>query len=147
MLRTVAVVGVVITLLTGCAADSGPGGARATEASAAQTADTAPDPYAIGATVTPAGAVPRDAQTEQFQRGNEVYLSINVAGASTDQEISVRWVGPQGEVIREDEREVPEGSAHVAFSSGSTARWRSGQHRAVITINGRRVSEREFELL
>ena len=146
MSRFTVVVAVVTVLLGGCAADRGRSGAEKAS-NPAQVVKTAKDTYALGAAVTPHGAVPRDAETESFPRGGEVYLSINVAGASTDQDIVVHWLSPDGKLIREDQVEVPKGTEFVAFTSGSTAGWREGQHRAVILINGRRVSEREFQLL
>jgi hypothetical protein len=142
----VVVVVVVVAMVGGFFVDEGrPGAAK--RSAPAQVIEPAHDTYALGAAVTPHGAIPRDAVTSSFPRGGEVYLSINVAGASTHQEISVEWVSPKGEVIRQDEAAAPEGTAYVAFSSGSTRAWPPGEHRAVITINGRRVGERPFEVL
>ena len=107
----------------------------------------AADLYALGTSLTSNGAVPRDAVGEAFPRGSEVYLSVNVAGASTEQEIEVRWVDPHGKVIRKAQREVPKGSDYAAFSSGETGAWRPGPHRAVVVINGRKVSERAFDVM
>ena len=45
------------------------------------------DLYALGTTVTREGAVPADSTGETFPRGGEVYLSVNVQGASVEQEI------------------------------------------------------------
>ncbi|HEX6176744.1 MAG TPA: hypothetical protein VF057_00185 [Thermoanaerobaculia bacterium] len=146
MFRFPVVVGVVAMLSAGCVVDRGRPGA-AERASAVEPVETAKDTYAIGATVTPQGAIPREALTEQFPRGGEVYLSINVTGASTDQEITVQWLRPDGKVIREDAMDAPEGTSFVAFSSGPTDQWQSGEHKAVVLINGRRVSERQFQLI
>jgi hypothetical protein len=107
----------------------------------------APDIYALGTTLTNEGAVTADATGESFPRGGEVYLSVNVQGASVEQEIEVSWVGPNGRVLHRDEVEVPKGSRWAAFSSGETHAWPAGEHRAVVTINGRRVSERSFSLM
>ena len=146
MLRFPVVVGVVVMLSAGCAVDRGQQGA-AHRASAVEPVETAKDTFAIGTTVTPQGAIPREALSEQFPRGGEVYLSINVAGSSTDQEITVQWLRPDGKVIREDALDAPEGTAFVAFTSGPTHQWQAGDHKAVVLINGRRVSERHFELI
>ena len=108
---------------------------------------TVRDLYAVGTAITQEGAVPRDASGETFRRGGEVFLSVNVSGASTDQAIEVQWVDADGRLLRRDAMEVPKGSMYAAFSSGETARWRQGQHRAVVIINGRRVGEREFALI
>ena len=114
---------------------------------AAAPAAPARDIYALGTALTDEGAVPRDAATEVFRRGGELYLSINVTGASTDQQIEVQWLDPRGNVIRRDATEVPRGSRFAAFSTGETAQWREGEHRAVVIINGRRVTERPFAMM
>lgn len=116
-------------------------------ANSLQVEDRARDPFALGTALTADGAVPRDSAGAQFTRGGEVYLSINVTGASSGQSIEVSWVGPNGGVIRRDSIEVPRGSQYAAFSSGETEAWRPGAHRAVVMINGRKVSERAFEIL
>ena len=127
----------------GCGDDEG----VARHANTQRVQEPARDPYALGTALTPDGAVPRDAVGQTFRRGGEVYLSVNVTGASTEQEIEVRWVDPNGKVIRRDEVEVPVGSDYAPFSSGDTDVWRPGQHRAVVVINGRKVSERAFDVM
>lgn len=110
-------------------------------------AEPARDPYALGTSLTPEGAVTQDATGEAFHRGGEVFLSVNVAGATVDQDIEVQWVGPDGKVLHRDAVAVPEGSRFAAVSSGQTGRWPEGNHRAVIIINGRKVSERPFAMM
>jgi hypothetical protein len=105
------------------------------------------DTYALGTQLTPAGAVSATAAGEQFTRGGEVFLSITVAGASGEQRIGVEWVDPRGKVIRKDTRTVPRDAQYAPFSTGNTARWKPGPHRAIVIINGRRVTEREFGLM
>lgn len=142
MLRIV-VAALAAVVWIACSDDDG----VARHANTQQVEEPARDLYALGTALTPAGAVPRDAVGETFPRGGEVYLSVNVAGASSEQEIEVRWVGPDGKVLRRDEVAVPVGSDYAAFSSGDTDVWRVGQHRAVVVINGRKVSERTFDVM
>src|SRR5687768_867852 len=129
------VVVVFVVVLAGCRGEQ----ERPHVESLAVASAPARDVYALGTTVTNEGAVPADATGETFSRGGEVYLSVNVEGASVEQEIAVSWVGPNGRVMRRDEVEVPKGSRWAAFSSGETVAWPAGEHRAVVTINGRRV--------
>lgn len=108
------------------------------------------DTYALGSAVTATGAITADASGETFRRGDEVFLSVDVSSASTDQSIVVEWVGANAAVVRRDVQSVPQGSKverHAVFSSGPTRSWAPGQYRAVIIIDGRHVSERAFELL
>ena len=110
-------------------------------------AEPSPETFALGTEVTATGAVPQQAAAENFVRGGEVYLSVDVSGASSEQMIEVKWVDPDGKVLRHDRRRAPQGSQHVPFSSGTTHQWPRGDHRAVILIDGRTVSEKSFALL
>ena len=143
MIKNVFVVVGIVAALAACG-DEEP---RRNVNTHALVSEPARDLYALGTSVTREGAVPADSTGETFRRGGEVYLSVNVQGASVEQEIEVEWVAANGRVMRRDEVEVPKGSRWAAFSSGETQAWPAGEHRAVVTINGRRVSERPFSLL
>ncbi len=143
MLKNGVVVVVFVVALAGCGGEED----RRNVSTHAVFSEPARDLYALGTTVTREGAVPADSTGETFPRGGEVYLSVNVQGASVEQEIEVEWVAASGRVMRRDQVEVPQGSRWAAFSSGKTHAWPPGEHRAVVTINGRRVSERQFSLL
>ena len=143
MIKNVFVVVGIVAALAACG-DEEP---RRNVNTHALVSEPARDLYALGTSVTREGAVPADSTGETFRRGGEVYLSVNVQGASVEQEIEVEWVAANGRVMRRDEVEVPKGSRWAAFSSGESQAWPAGEHRAVVTINGRRVSERPFSLL
>ena len=136
---------VLVPLMFGCAGERPANTQQPIVAT--ETADVARDTYALGTSLTRSGAVPRDAQGDQFTSGTEVFLSVRVAGASTDQEIEVAWVDSHGNVLRRDVAESPKGSQYAAFSSGATSGWPPGRHRAVVNINGRKVGEREFNIM
>lgn len=131
--------------LIGCGVDRGSG--EAVQQSVAMTESVSLETFALGTAVTPRGAVPQDAAGETFIRGGEVFLSVNVTSASTDQVVEVKWLDPSGEVLRRDERRAPQGTRYVPFSSGRTAEWSPGSHRAVVLIDGRRVSEKAFTVM
>ena len=137
-------VATALPLLVACGADRGRSGAAAQSAVAEEVSK---EMYALGTEVTPGGAVPKDAAGETFRRGSEVFLSVNVNSASTDQKIEVKWLDPAGEVLRRDERHVTRDKNYVPFSSGETATWPRGEHRAVVLIDGRSVSEKPFTLM
>lgn len=135
-----------LLLLIGCGAER----EQSVTSNASVTAvevQPSPETFALGTEVTATGAIPQQAAGETFIRGLEVFLSVDVSGASTDQTIEVKWVDPHGRVLRKDARRAPQGTEHVPFSSGATARWPRGEHRAVIVIDGRTVSQKEFVLL
>lgn len=107
----------------------------------------APETFALGTAVNASGAVPQEAAGETFLRGGEVYLSVNVQSASTEQTIEVKWIDPEGRVLRRDARHAELGARYVPFSSGGTAQWPVGPHRAVVLIDGRTVSEKTFAVM
>lgn len=106
-----------------------------------------PETFALGTEVSATGAVPQRAAGETFIRGGEVYLSVDVSGASTEQTIEVKWLDPAGRVLRHDARRAPQGTHHVPFSSGRTTFWPLGEHRAVVLIDGRTVTEKQFAVI
>ena len=105
------------------------------------------DTFALGTAVTSHGAVPLDATGETFVRGGEVFLSVDLSGASTDPVVEVKWIGPMGDLLRREVRRAREGTDHLPFSSGATAEWVPGQHRALVLIDGRSVSEKLFTVM
>lgn len=142
----VAVLALLLPLLPGCDIDRGTG-ATSTEPVVVDTTAPVPETFALGTRITPSAAVPQDAATDMFPRGGEIFLSVNVRGASTEQKIAVEWIAPNGAVMAKTEQNVPQQADYVAFSPGATHRWPAGQHRAVVIIDGRRVAERPFGVI
>lgn len=131
--------------LIGCGVDRGNG--EAVQHRVAVRESVSRDTFALGTAVTPRGAVPQNAAGDTFIRGGEVFLSVDLSRASTDQVVEVKWLGPSGQVLLRDERRAPQGTRYVPFSSGRTAEWPLGAHRAVVLIDGRRVSEKAFTVM
>ena len=103
--------------------------------------------FALGSEVTADGAIPLGSSSDAFAKGHEVYLSVNVTSSNSPQKIAVEWVDSSGQVVRRDQRDVPAERSFVPFSSGSTAEWSQGEGRAVVIIDGRRVTELPFSIL
>ena len=146
VLKTQVVAIALLTLLAGCSADSGSERTHA-QLIAPDPAETSADPYALGSNVTPAGAVPKDAEGESFRRGGQVFLSVDVASASADQNIEVEWRDGSNRILRRDAKHVPVGSHYASFSSGREVSGIAGPRTAIVIINGRRVSERTFTIM
>lgn len=147
-MRSGLALGALLLFAVGCGVDRGDGTPAVTGvAAAATTEEPSPETFAIGTAVSASGAVPEQATGETFIRGGEVYLSVDVRSASTEQTIEVKWIDPSGRVLRRDARHVPLDAQYVPFSSGTTSRWPRGPHRAVILIDGRTVSEKTFAVL
>jgi len=136
-----------LPLLMSCGVDAVNSAATPRHTAAIVEMDLVSETFALGSSVTPIGAVPEDAASENFLRGGEVFLSVNVTGASTAQTVEVQWLAPDGSILRRDARVVAEGTKYVALSSGETKRWTPGAYRAVVVIDGRRVTEKAFGLL
>ena len=109
--------------------------------------DVAAETYALGTELTARGAIPQDAIGETFTRGDEVFLSVDLSGTSTDPLVEVRWIDPLGQVLHRDARHAERGAHHLPFSSGVTGSWPPGELRAVVLIDGRTVTEKLFQLL
>ena len=135
----------VLALSLGCAGDRDANARH--QVTAIETPEPATETFALGSVLTAAGAVPRDSASESFHRGGEVFLSVDVASASSQQTIDVEWLDQYGRVVRKESRSVPEGSHYAAFSSGREIAAMPGAHRAVIIIDGRRVMEKPFSIL
>lgn len=134
-------------VMVGCA-----GSARDNDVAAEQAALETVTPrvertYALGSEVMGDGAIPAVAASESFLKGHEVWLSVNVVSATAPQTIAVEWVDASGRVVRRDQRDVPVDRAFVPFSSGSTGGWPSGESRAIVIIDSRRVTELPFEIV
>lgn len=130
----------------GCAVDRGDGRSNHRQVTA-EDVDPAKETFALGTSVTPDGVIPADAASESFPRGSEVFLSVDVSSASTDQKIAVEWRDASGRVVRRESREVPKSARYVAFSSGKGIVSSPGAHTAVVIINGRRVMDKPFHIL
>jgi hypothetical protein len=133
----------MVSLLTACRMERG---SVIQQQAVIETAAPVSRTFALGSEVDVQGAIPADAAAESFRRGNEIYLSVNVTSASTAQKITVEWRDPAGRVVHRDQRDVPVERTFVPFSSGPTSGWPSGGHRAIVIIDGRRVTELPFEL-
>lgn len=146
-----------LSLAAGCARDGGVSEAKRQQqasARAASTAETAAtdttgrsqETFALGSAVDFAGAMPANSTGDSFVHGGPVYLSINVASASNGQMIEVQWVAPDGRALHREQRQIPQHAQYAAFTSGTTSSWPEGQHRAVVLIDGRKVTEKAFIL-
>ena len=137
-----------LPLLTSCGVDRGTHEAPEQAAAVLRQQEVLPpDTYALGITITEEGAVPQNAVVESVGRGGEVFLSVNVSGASTEQTVEVAWLDPEGRTLRRAAQHAGPNARFMSFSSGPTGRWRLGVHRARVVIDGRTVNEKSFEVL
>jgi hypothetical protein len=145
--RVPLMIAAAVVLLAGCGVDRGEKNVHPQNTGTAAPADPAAGTYVLGSSVTDEGAIADGTATEAFLRGGPVFLSIDVAGATTDQTIEIEWIGPRGRVFRRDRRLVRQGARYAAFSVDSTARWVPGTYRVVVIIDHRLVNEQSFSLI
>ncbi len=142
------IVAALLPLLVGCGVDRDSRQAVQQSVSAPATEiDVAPETFALGTSITPRGAIPQDAVAETVVRGGELFLSVDVSSASSSHRVEVKWIGPEGTVIRSDVKGATQGLDYLPFSSGETRHWTPGQHRARVLIDGRSVSEKAFVVM
>lgn len=110
-------------------------------------AEPASGTYVLGTAVTREGAVAEHAAGDSFVRGGPIFFSVDVTGATTDQQIEVEWIDWRGRVVHRDGRLVRQGSRYAAFSAPSTAGWPPGTYRVMVVIDGRRVNEQGLLLV
>lgn len=103
--------------------------------------------FALGSSMTHEGAIETESAGDSFRCGVELFLSVDVTSASTDQTIEVQWIDSRGIIAHRETRNVSEGGHYAAFSSGNTSSWSQGTYRAVVSINARKVNERSFAML
>lgn len=145
-MRPVPIAVALLLLAAGCNAGRAENPPAAEEPQA-QRPEVAIGTYVLGTSVTPDGAIPRAATGDTFTRGGQIYLSVDVGSASADQMIVVQWLDGRGVVLRTERRDVHRERRLVVFVSGPTAGWTPGPHRAVVIIDGRRVTELPFEVV
>ena len=136
---------VAVLLAAACGVDRGE--QKAAVPSAQTHTMPSRETFALGTVLTSGGAVARESMGDSFHRGGEVFLSVDLSGTNLEQAVEVQWVAPDGVVLQKDARSVPAGARYIAFSSGPTAEWPEGDHRAIIAIDGRAVSEKAFRMI
>lgn len=137
----------MVSLLVACGVNRGGQEVQQQSLVEEEAVSPSPETFALGTELSESGAVAARGASDSIIRGGEVYVSIDVNGASTGQTIEVQWLDPNGDVIHSEQRMVPKQQRYVPFSSGRTKDWKPGSHRAVIVIDGRRVSEKSFDVM
>jgi hypothetical protein len=107
--------------------------------------EAAPGVFALGTIVTNEGLVARDGLSAIYGRGTPLFLSVDTTSASVPQEIAVEW--RRGErVMRRQTKHAALEHHSVLFDTGGTRHWPSGSHQAVVFIDGRKVTAKDFVL-
>ena len=145
-MRSLLIAAAALSLLSGCAEEQR---SSKTHQAAAILEPARPthQMYALGTEITPEGAVSARSAGDSFVRGGEVYLSVNVTSATTPQKIEVEWRDAEGNVTDREAQQVPSSARYVAFSPERTAEWTAGDHRVVVMIDGRKVTQMDFRMM
>jgi hypothetical protein len=135
----------LLSLLSGCAEKQLT--SKSQQAAILEPAKPTHQMYALGTEITPEGAVSARSSGDSFVRGGEVYLSVNVTSATSPQKIEVEWRDAKGNVTDREAQVVPSTARYVAFSPQHTAEWLPGDHRVVVMIDGRKVTQMDFRMM
>ena len=144
-MRSLLIAAAALSLLSGCAEEQLSSNTQ--QASVLEPASPTHQMYALGTEITPEGAVSARSSGDSFIRGGEVYLSVNVTSATNAQKIEVEWRDAKGNVTDREAQQVPASARFVAFSPEHTAEWAPGDHRVVVMIDGRKVTQMDFRMM
>lgn len=100
----------------------------------------------LGRLVDAEGAVPASEQQERFAAGDPIYVSMEISSPPEGAAVHVRFEGPDGRTLAEDEKKAPAQVPNLYFDAGDTSSWAPGPYRAVVVADGQIASEVAFTL-
>lgn len=81
----------------------------------------------------------------RFSGKDSVYLQIRTTSTASDYLLTTRWKTPDGSVLAENSRTVPDaGGAETVFSLAKPDGWESGTYTIEIEVNGRTADKQTF---
>ena len=145
MRRISAISAVAFAAFIGCAQNQVPP-ERPTGVVEASQQDTIDAVFAIGSEIASNGEIVDKGEEKSYLKGNDVFVSVDVASASAASTVGVVWQDAQGRPIAQQRRQVTPEVDRVWFKK-STTPLSKGNYTAVVVINDRAVSEHPFEVL
>jgi hypothetical protein len=105
-----------------------------------------PGSVTIGRSIDPDGTIPEQAQETAFATGEAVIAAVAVEEIPAGEPVKVIWVGPDGNPVSEETKQVEAGAAYLDFRTESTAAWEQGDYRAEVWVGAEKITERSFEI-
>lgn len=84
--------------------------------------------------------------TDDFTRRDTIYVSVASTGSGSGT-MTAHWTFEDGQVVEHSEQSVsPTGPAVTEFHMAKATPWPAGKYKVVITLDGREVGNKEFEV-
>jgi hypothetical protein len=84
--------------------------------------------------------------TDDFTTRDTVYASVATTGSGNGT-LTARWTFEDGQVVEESQQSVAAaGPAVTEFHIAKATPWPAGKYRVVISLDGREVGNKEFEI-
>ena len=86
------------------------------------------------------------AGTDDFSSRDTIYASVATTGSGNGT-LAAHWTFEDGQVVEHSEQSVAAtGPAVTEFHIAKSTPWPAGKYRVVISLNGREVSSKDFEV-
>lgn len=84
---------------------------------------------------------------DDFRPTDTIYLSVKTDGAAANSEIKVRWTYQDGQLVKEDKRNVPAGGdAWTEFHISKPGGFPKGDYKVIAYVNGAEKGTKSFEV-
>ncbi|HSJ07223.1 MAG TPA: hypothetical protein VK936_10990 [Longimicrobiales bacterium] len=101
----------------------------------------------LGRAIDAQGRIPDDAETDEFNRNDTVYVSVNTEGSAAGGRLTARWTFEDGQVVDESTQTLSAtGPAVTEFHISNPGGFPAGRYKVEIQLNGRTVETEEFTI-
>ena len=85
--------------------------------------------------------------TDDFKPADTIYLSVKTDGAAANSEVKVRWTYQDGQLVKEDKRNIPAGGdAWTEFHISKPGGFPKGDYKVIAYVNGVEKGTKTFEV-
>jgi hypothetical protein len=86
-------------------------------------------------------------ETNEFAPNETIYASVRTAGSAPSATLVAKWTFQDGQVVSEDSRTIaPNGAAVTEFHISQPAGLPKGNYKLEVTMDGRSVGTKDFEV-
>ncbi|HUS19663.1 MAG TPA: hypothetical protein VMZ25_08425 [Terriglobales bacterium] len=84
---------------------------------------------------------------DDFNPTDTIYLSVKTDGAAANSEVKVRWTYQNGQLVKEDKRNIPAGGdAWTEFHISKPGGFPKGDYKVIAYVNGAEKGSKTFEV-
>jgi hypothetical protein len=100
----------------------------------------------VGHQLAADGSIAGYQKNPKFKPGLPVFVAFNVGGAPAGTIVHIDWMGPNGEKLLSDDKQVSPGQTNMSFTVRDTRAWEGGDYRADLTVAGQKVDSEHFKV-